>query len=97
VISGAKLIEKIRAVEGEMLIAGALDKINLPPSALKKENLTFIAFAQSFPRASSAAMLALALYGAGRARPKTKNASSENCLKLLPRYSHQPNIREYKK
>jgi tRNA threonylcarbamoyl adenosine modification protein YeaZ len=97
VIGEAKLIEKIRAVEGEMLVAGALDKIDFPPSVLKKENLSFVAFAQSFPRASLTAALAIASYRAGRAGKKIKRVAAENCLKLLPRYSHQPNIRGYKK
>jgi len=97
VISETKLVNKIKAIDGEMLVAGALDKIDWPESILKKENLTFVPFAQSFPRASATAALALEQYGAGLAGTKIKNVSLENCLKLLPRYSHQPNIREYKK
>ena len=47
-----------------------------------------IIIAKKYPRAANVAMLA---------KDKVKDAGLEGFLKLLPQYSHQPNIRRYNK
>jgi tRNA threonylcarbamoyladenosine biosynthesis protein TsaB len=86
VISSARLVKKLNKISGEILVAGAIDKIPDLAKLKTKENLTFVSFAQSFPRASLAAWLAQA---------RASVAGERAFLKLLPKYSHQPNLKKY--
>ncbi|MBU0687464.1 MAG: tRNA (adenosine(37)-N6)-threonylcarbamoyltransferase complex dimerization subunit type 1 TsaB [Candidatus Margulisbacteria bacterium] len=88
VISRDKLFEKIKQIDGNLIVAGALDKLDLPKELKNKDNLTFVSFLKSFPRAVNVAKIAV---------NKVKEAGLESFLSLIPKYSHRPNIKRFVK
>lgn len=93
VIKAEALEERISRISGEIWVAGDTRVIKdikpcLPAGrGIKKRNIHFVDGVHSQPYGTNVAQLGLI---------KFKDGKRDDPLKLAPRYSHQPNIREYK-
>lgn len=78
-----KIVEKLSAVKGPIHLAGNLSKIR---PRLKGDNFLFAEEAHGQPYGINVARLG---------ELKIRAGQTEDILKLVPNYSHKPNIREY--
>ena len=79
-----KIIEKLSKITGEIYLAGNLKAVS---GKLKGPNFHFAEDLHSHPYGINVARLGLL---------EIKGGKTEDPLKLVPQYSHQPNIREFK-
>jgi len=85
VIKFGRLIDKLSKISGEIHLVGNLKDFK---DKIKGQNFHFAEDIHSHPYGINIARLGLEKIKAGKA---------EDPLKLVPRYSHKPNIREYKR
>lgn len=83
VIKAEALQGRISRISGEIWVVGDIKDIK----DIKKKNVHFVDGVHSQPYGINVAQLGLI---------KFKDGKRDDPLKLVPRYSHQPNIREYK-
>jgi tRNA threonylcarbamoyladenosine biosynthesis protein TsaB len=80
-----KIVDKLTRVSGQLHLVGNLKTFK---GELKSNNLLLAEDIHSHPYGINIARLGLL---------KIKGGETEDPLKLVPRYSHRPNIREYKR
>jgi tRNA threonylcarbamoyladenosine biosynthesis protein TsaB len=85
VLKEASLIEKLDKISGRLWLIGKTDKIKLQ---LNKNNFSFTDEVHSHPYGVNVARLGLLKIAAGQ---------TDDPLRLVPHYLHQPNIIEYKR
>jgi tRNA threonylcarbamoyladenosine biosynthesis protein TsaB len=85
VINFQKIVDKLGQVSGELHVVGNLKDFR---GKLKSKNLHLAEDIHSHPYGINVARLGLL---------KIKAKETEDPLKLVPKYSHKPNIREYNK
>lgn len=78
------LVKKLEKITGKLYLAGNLKELRLK---LRKDNFHFAEDVHSHPYGVNVARLGL---------EKIKAGQTDDPMKLVPNYSHKPNIREYK-
>ena len=84
VIKLDKLIDRLKEIKGKLYLVGNLKELK---SKLREDNFQFAEEVHSHPYGINVARLGLA---------KIKAGETDDPMKLVPNYSHKPNIREYK-
>ena len=85
VIKLDRLADKLKKITGNIYLAGKLSEIK---ERIVGDNFHFADETNSYPYGINVAKIGLALIKSGK---------TDDPIKLVPNYSHKPNIREYKK